>query len=124
MTESSFTAPPGTRWQREPFRLFFPLGTILAWVGVGHWILYGIGATSTYSCLAHGVVQVQAFLLSFAVGFLLTALPRRTSSAPPENWELAVIALSLAITAGAGILERIVLAEAAYAVVFLVLLRF
>ena len=122
--EASFTAPPGGLLQREPFRLFFPLGTALAWMGVGHWILYAAGATSTYSCLAHGLVQTQAFLLSFAVGFLLTALPRRTSSPPPATWELAVIASALVTSAVAGMLERIVFAEAAYALVFLLLLRF
>ena len=122
--ESIFPAPPGTPLQREPFRLFFPLGAILAWVGVGHWILYAVGATSTYSCLAHGAVQVQGFLLSFAVGFLLTALPRRTSSPPPQPWELAAIAVSLVVVAGAAMLERFVIAESAYALVFLLVLRF
>jgi hypothetical protein len=25
-------------WRREPFRLFFPLGVLLAWGGVAHWL--------------------------------------------------------------------------------------
>jgi hypothetical protein len=58
-TEQSFAAPPGSVLRQEPFRLFYPLGTLLAWVDVGHRLLYGIGATETDSCLAHGIVQVE-----------------------------------------------------------------
>jgi uncharacterized protein involved in response to NO len=68
-------------WRAEPFRLFFPLGVLLAWVGIGHWLLYAIGATATYSCQLHGLVQVQGFLMAFAFGFLWTAIPRRTDGA-------------------------------------------
>ena len=123
-TEQSFAAPPGSTLRQEPFRLFFPLGTLLAWVGVGHWLLYGIGATATYSCLAHGIVQVEAFLLAFAVGFLLTALPRRTSSPSPATWEILAIAAALVVTAAAAMLDRLLVSQAAYALVFLLLLRF
>jgi uncharacterized protein involved in response to NO len=83
-------------WRREPFRIFFPLGTVLAWVGIGHWMAYFAGWIREYSCLAHGIVQIQGFLLSFALGFLLTALPRRTASEPASGTALvaAVMALS------------------------------
>jgi uncharacterized protein involved in response to NO len=84
-------------WRREPFRVFFPLGTVLAWVGIGHWIAYWLGWLSEYSCLSHGMVQVQGFLLAFALGFLLTAVPRRTESAPPST--LAICAAALALVA-------------------------
>jgi hypothetical protein len=62
-------------WRQEPFRIFFPLGIALAWVGIGHWAAYAAGWISTYSCTAHGLVQIQGFLLAFALGFLLTAIP-------------------------------------------------
>jgi uncharacterized protein involved in response to NO len=111
-------------WRREPFRVFFPLGVVLAWVGIGHWLLYATGATRSYSCLLHGVVQMQAFMMAFAVGFLLTALPRRTESAPPAAAEMVIVAGALVGTAAAAVTERWALAQAAYAAVFLVLLRF
>ena len=38
------------RWRTEPFRPFFPLGVVLGWVGIGHWLLYTTGVTATYSC--------------------------------------------------------------------------
>ncbi|MGH7895735.1 MAG: NnrS family protein [Candidatus Binatia bacterium] len=82
-------------WRREPFRLFFPLGTALAWVGVGHWVAYWAGWIGTYSCLAHGLVQTQGFLLAFATGFLLTAIPRRTAGEPPAAALVATTALAL-----------------------------
>jgi uncharacterized protein involved in response to NO len=114
---------PG-RWRREPFRIFFPLGVLLAWLGVGHWLLYRIGVTQTYSCFFHGLVQMQAFMMAFAVGFLFTALPRRTQSAPPSTLELTAAGFALLTTAVAAVLERWRLAEAAYAMVFVLLLQF
>jgi uncharacterized protein involved in response to NO len=123
-TEQSFRDARGPLWRAEPFRVFFPLGVALAWVGVSHWLLYDTGLRSTYSCELHGFVQMQAFMMSFAVGFLFTALPRRTRSDPPSSLEmLLVIGALLTITAGA-LAERWWLAQAGYGVVFLVLLQF
>jgi uncharacterized protein involved in response to NO len=116
--------PAAPVWRREPFRVFFPLGVPLSWVGVGHWLLYTLGATASYSCLLHGLVQVQAFLMAFATGFLLTALPRRTGTAPPSTVEMMVGVALLAITTAAAVLERWAIAECAYAALFLLLLRF
>jgi uncharacterized protein involved in response to NO len=98
-------------WRREPFRIFFPLGTVLAWVGIGHWVAYEAGWLSTYSCLAHGLVQVQGFLLAFALGFLLTALPRRTQSAPAAGWAIVAAAVALVVSTGAAFLGRWWIAE-------------
>jgi len=111
-------------WRREPFRIFFPLGVLFAWIGVGHWLLYATGVTSTYSCFFHGLVQMQAFMLAFAVGFLLTAVPRRMQSAAPSTLELAAAVLALMTTVAAGVAERWGLAQAAYVTVFVLLLQF
>lgn len=123
-TEQSFKPPDGPTWRAEPFRLFFPLGVVLGGVGVSHWILYGTGITSSYSCAVHGAVQMQAFMMAFALGFLLTALPRRTRSAPPSSLEMAVLASALIVTTAATLSERWLLAEAGYATQFIVLLQF
>jgi uncharacterized protein involved in response to NO len=123
-TERSFAAPAGSRWRSEPFRLFFPLGVLLGWVGVGHWLLYATGATQSYSCLRHGLVQMQAFMMAFAAGFLLTALPRRTSSAPPSALEMTIVAVSLVTTTAALVQDRWIVAQASYLVLFLLLLAF
>jgi len=100
-------------WRREPFRLFFPLGAALGWVGIGHWVAYGAGFTSTYSCLAHGTAQIQGFLLAFALGFLLTAIPRRTESQPAPAIGIALAMLALVVTTAAALLERWWIAEGA-----------
>ena len=115
---------PAVLWRREPFRLFFPLGVLLAWVGIGHWLLYGLGITRTYSCLFHGLVQMQAFMMAFAVGFLMTALPRRTQAPPPSRMEMASAVAALLTTTIAAAREWLWLAEAAYGFLFLLLLQF
>ncbi len=123
--EASFRdAGPGGPWRREPFRIFFPLGVVLAWVGIGHWLLYAIGLTASYSCQRHGLVQTQAFLMAFAVGFLLTALPRRTQAPPPSITEMAAAATALILTAALDAAGNRVAAQVAYAALFALLLRF
>ncbi|HXQ22267.1 MAG TPA: NnrS family protein [Candidatus Acidoferrales bacterium] len=111
-------------WRREPFRIFFPLGVLLAWLGISHWLLYAIGATTTYSCLFHGLVQMQAFMMAFAIGFLLTALPRRTQTKPVSAGEIAAMATALIVVAGAAMVEWWMIVEAAYAALFVLLLQF
>jgi uncharacterized protein involved in response to NO len=81
-------------WRREPYRVLFPLGLLLGWSGVLHWLLHGLGWLADYRPVFHSIAQVQGFLICFALGFLMTAIPRRTESAPPAAWQmtLAVIA--------------------------------
>jgi len=123
-TEASFRPPAGAALQREPFRLFFPLGVVLGWVGVSHWLLYFVGLISTYSCMLHGLIQAQAFLMAFALGFLLTALPRRTQTPPVSLLEMALFVVALMTTTAAAYAEAWRLSEAAYAFQFLLLLQF
>jgi uncharacterized protein involved in response to NO len=101
----------GDMWRREPFRILFPLGIALAWVGIGHWIAYWAGWIGTYSCTAHGLVQIQGFLLAFALGFLLTAIPRRTASAPASAAAVVGAGLALVVSSGAVFLDRWWVAE-------------
>jgi uncharacterized protein involved in response to NO len=113
-----------SRWRAEPFRLYFPLGVLLAWVGIGHWLLYATGATGSYSCQLHGLVQMQGFMMAFAFGFLWTAIPRRTRTFPPSTAELAAATSGLAVTTAAAVAERWALAEIAYGGLILLLLLF
>jgi len=103
----------GAMWRREPFRIFFPLGIGLAWIGIGHWVAYYAGWIGTYSCAAHGLVQIQGFLLAFALGFLLTAIPRRTASEPASGAAVVAAALALVVATSAAFLERWWVAEGA-----------
>lgn len=82
--------PAEPLWRRQPYRLFFPLGLLLAWAGVGHWLLHGLGFLEDYRPVFHAIAQIQGFMICFALGFLYTAVPRRTGTPPPNLLELAV----------------------------------
>lgn len=81
-------------YRREPYLLFFPLGIALSWAGVGHWLLFSLGASARFDPIFHAMTQIQGFLMAFAVGFLFTMIPRRTGTRPPATWEVAVCALA------------------------------
>ena len=76
--------------RREPYLVLFPLGALLAWAGVLHWFLHAVGVLEDFRPVFHSLVQIQGFLMCFAVGFLYTMIPRRTGSSPPSAWEMTV----------------------------------
>lgn len=123
-TERAFASPPGSVWRAEPFRVLFPLAVILGWIGVGHWLVYDLGVTATYSCLFHGLAQMQGCMMAFATGFLLTAIPRRTGTPAPSATELALAALAPFVIVAAGLAEGWIVAELAYLGLFALLLQF
>jgi uncharacterized protein involved in response to NO len=86
-------SPPISVWRHQPYRVFFPLGFLLAWAGVLHWLLHGLGVLPDYRPVFHAITQIQGFMMCFAAGFLLTAIPRRTGTAPPASWQLLLVAL-------------------------------
>jgi len=80
-------------WRREPYAVFFPLGILLSWAGVGRWLTFAVGGRyedylAVY--IFHGMTQIQGFLLCFAFGFLFTMIPRRTGTHPPSALEMAI----------------------------------
>ena len=95
-SESSLARPPSASltaaplWRREPYRILFPLGALLTWAGVFHWLLLALHATETYRSIFHAMAQVQGFLTCYAVGFLFTFIPRRTGTSPPAAWQMAI----------------------------------
>ncbi|HCV22805.1 MAG TPA: hypothetical protein DGN59_05045 [Candidatus Latescibacteria bacterium] len=74
----------------EPFRLFFPLGVFGGLCGVWPWVAYHLGWADSYSAYGHGLLQIQAFEMAFAVGFLMTVLPRFLETDGARPWELVV----------------------------------
>lgn len=79
--------------RREPYRLLFPIGFILAWAGVAHWLFLGLGLTGEYRSIFHAMTQIQGFMSALAAGFLLTFVPRRTGAAPPRMATVVLTAL-------------------------------
>jgi uncharacterized protein involved in response to NO len=84
---------PADQLRSQPYRLFFPLGVVLAWAGVGQWLLFSSGLSEAYLSIFHSMAQVQGFLICFAMGFLFTMVPRRTSSLPASLATLLLCAL-------------------------------
>lgn len=84
--------------RREPYRLLFPLGAILAWVGVLPWLFFALRMRRAYepfnSLLAyrsflHPLAELEGFLTCFAVGILFTAL-----APPPAAWQVGLAVLA------------------------------
>ena len=111
-------------YRREPFRLFFPLGVLLAWAGVGHWLLHALGVLENYRPVFHAMTQIQGFLMCFAVGFLFTMIPRRTGSAPPASWQVLVCLLAPVATAVAAWNEQWMIAQVAWLALAFTLIGF
>lgn len=87
-----------TPWYcNAPYLVFFPLGAALAVAGVVPWLAFAVGG-GAWRPVAHAVTEVQGALMSFAVGFLMTFVPRRTGTELPNRAELAV-ALTLVLPA-------------------------
>jgi uncharacterized protein involved in response to NO len=120
------TAPiaPVSQLRREPFRLLFPLGALLALAGVLPWLLFGSGLSRLYLGAYHAFTMTQAFLVAVAAGFLGTMIPRR-SGAEPQSWlELAIQCVTLLIIPVAALFEHLALAQLAYLVAVLTLAQF
>src|SRR5689334_9976809 len=63
----------------EPFRLFFPLGTLAGLIGVALWPLHFTGMIESYPGQNHGHIMANGLFGSFIFGFLGTAMPRMLS---------------------------------------------
>lgn len=72
----------------DPYRIFFPLGVLFGFAGVAVWPLYLAGWID-YPGASHGPWMIGNFLLAFACGFLLTAVPKFTGTDPCSRTELA-----------------------------------
>jgi len=120
----SVSKPATVDLRAEPFRLFFPMAFLLGAGGVLHWILYGTGLLTRYLASFHAVTQMQSFLLAFAAGFLLTAVPKRTRTAPASVLELGALAVLIPGVSLAELLDFPQLAQALYAAAIVVLVQF
>lgn len=89
----------------EPFRLMFPVGTLIGIFGVLLWPLFHWGAWPWYPGPPHARIMVEGFMAAFVIGFLGTALPRLLEIRRVGLWEsvvaaLAVIAITIAHALG------------------------
>lgn len=90
--------PPGAylrRCAQEPYRILFPLGTVLGLVGVAVWPLAALGWAPSPPAQSHPRVMIEGFVGSFLVGFLGTSLPRLLAIKPLSGNLLLVLAVTL-----------------------------
>lgn len=80
---------------REPYRLFFPLGLVMAAIGVAPWILFHFGILSVYPNVFHGRMMFHGFLMAFISGFLMTAAPRMSGTEACRPSEAGAVLLLL-----------------------------
>ena len=90
----------------EPFRIFFPLATLLGISGVSLWPLFFSGLHKFYPGPMHARLMIEGFLAGFVIGFLGTALPRLLSAPPLRRWELWLLVALHLLTAGLHIGEQ------------------
>lgn len=74
----------------EPYRILFPVGIFLAFIGVMPWILFAFGAISIYPNLIHARIMIIGFIMSFVSGFLMTAVPKMSGSKAASNFEISI----------------------------------
>ncbi len=110
--------------RREPFRLMFPVGVLLAWAGVAPWVLFGTGVMRPWPGIYHALTMTQAFLLSIAIGFLTTMIPRRMRAAPISRVELSLCVAGVLAIPPFSALQWYAPAEGAALLVMIVLSQF
>ena len=75
----------------EPFRIFFPAGTLIGIAGIALWPAYYAGLVITYPGTGHARLMIEGFMASFIIGFLGTAGPRMTSTLPFSRLEVVAL---------------------------------
>jgi uncharacterized protein involved in response to NO len=103
----------------EPFRLFFPLGTLVGLSGVSLWPLFFAGLHKFYPGPMHARLMIEGFLGGFVIGFLGTAVPRLLSAPSLRAWEVGTLAVLHLLTAGLHIAHQSLLGDASFLLLLL-----
>lgn len=73
----------------DPYRPLFPIGLLTGAAGTAVWILFALGKIE-YPGQRHADLMIGGFLVTYAAGFLMTAIPRFTGARQSQNGELAL----------------------------------
>ncbi|EEF63084.1 NnrS family protein [Pedosphaera parvula] len=101
-------------FSREPFRIFFPVGTQAGIIGVALWPLYFTGLTDFYPGLEHARIMAYGLFGTFIFGFLGTAMPRMLTSKPLSALEVFPMMLAHLLMVLSYALARIPLGDALF----------
>lgn len=108
----------------EPYRLFFPLGYFMGLLGTSYWLLVSTHLLTEFNPLYHGIIQIELFGASFAVGFLLTALPKFFRTSGPTQAEVLGLLIAFLLLAIAAISNSLIAAQYFFILEISLLIRF
>lgn len=74
----------------NPFRVLFLLGSLCGFVGVMLWVFFKFGLISFYPKFSHVDLMFFGLFWSFIAGFLMTAIPKMTSTFSTQVHEVSV----------------------------------
>lgn len=74
----------------DPYRVFFPIGLLNAFLAVGVWFLRDLPWLSAPALFIHGKLIAGGFLWAFITGFLMTAVPKMTGASPASRIEFLI----------------------------------
>lgn len=74
----------------EPYILLFSTGCLAGAIGLVFWIFFQLGFVQFYPRALHGNLMFFGFLWSFVAGFLMTAIPKMTSTRPAQISEISI----------------------------------
>jgi len=103
--------------QKEPFRLFFPIGVLAGLLGVAVWPLYFGGFLEMYPGAGHSRLMGQGFFGAFIFGFLGTALPRMISAKPFSLAMFGSLAGLFVVFITSNVLGKTAIADGAYLII-------
>lgn len=79
----------------RPYRLFFPIGFFFSFWGAAVWLPFSTHHSSEFPSSLHALLMMAGFILSFANGFLMTAVPKFTQTREANYKEMIYAALPL-----------------------------
>lgn len=68
--------------KKEPYNALFLIGFLTSIIGVSLWVLFSLKFITIYPVLPHSRLMIIGFVFCFVSGFLMTAVPRMTSTPP------------------------------------------
>ncbi len=76
--------------EMEPYQPFFLSGILISVLGVGLWGLFEMGWLRFYPLDSHAMLMVSGFLLAYVSGFLMTAVPKMSSTFSASTAEISL----------------------------------
>ncbi len=104
----------------EPFRIFFPLATLLGISGVSLWPLFFSGLHKFYPGPMHARLMIEGFLAGYVIGFLGTAMPRLLAAPALRAWEVWMLVVLHLLAAGLHIGHQMFAGDVAFVVLLTV----